>query len=257
MLIDSHVHTRFSTDSKMTIEEALEVAKEKGIGFIVTEHLDLDYPEAESFLFDLDQYFSEYEPYRDDNLGLGVEIGMVECLEEKYSQIISAYPFDFVIGSIHVVDTVEVHVEEFSKLGTKRKVYEKYFKAMNRCLESYDIIDSLGHIDYIARYSRFVDQEIYYEEFHEHIDPVLKVLVEKEKALEINTRRLTKKEIITALLPIYKRFRTLGGTMVTIGSDAHVAKDVGKGMAEALEIAEQSNLKVVSYSQRKPEYINL
>ncbi|QGG48456.1 histidinol phosphate phosphatase [Heliorestis convoluta] len=255
MLFDTHIHTRFSTDSTMTIEEAIAVAEKKGIGLIVTEHLDLEYPEPGSFLFDLDEYFSEYERYRGESLRLGVEIGMLEGLHDQNQQIIEAYPFDYVIGSVHVVDMIEVHTEEFSRLGSKRKVYEKYFQAMNCCLENYDSIDSLGHIDYVARYARYPDKEIYYDELQEHIDAVLKTVAQKEKAIEINTRRLTKREIIEALIPIYKRFRTLGGTMVTLGSDAHKAADVGKGMKEALEIAEQCNLKVVTYRQRQAEVI--
>ena len=43
MVFDSHIHTKFSTDSNMDILEAIAVSKEKNIGIIITEHLDLDY----------------------------------------------------------------------------------------------------------------------------------------------------------------------------------------------------------------------
>lgn len=61
---------------------------------------------------------------------------------------------------------------------------------MLECIEKYVFIDSLGHIDYIARYARFEDNEIYYMDFRNEIDEILRTLIQNEKAIEINTRRI-------------------------------------------------------------------
>ena len=44
MIFDTHMHCRYSIDSKMNIDEAKAAAEKLGIGMIITEHWDEDYP---------------------------------------------------------------------------------------------------------------------------------------------------------------------------------------------------------------------
>jgi histidinol-phosphatase (PHP family) len=50
-MFDTHVHTTFSTDSKMNIENALKSAKKRGVALILTEHMDIGYPNQGEFIF--------------------------------------------------------------------------------------------------------------------------------------------------------------------------------------------------------------
>lgn len=253
MLFDTHTHTRFSTDSTMIFEDALAQAKKLGMGITITEHMDLAYPgEAEAFVFNSDDYFAAYGPYRSDSVLLGIELGMrVDCLEDNRC-LVANYPFDYVLGSIHIVDDMDIYCTEFYHGRTKEDVYNQYFAAMIACLEKYDFIHALGHIDYIARYARFADTEIRYHEFARSIDRVLELLANSGKALEINTRRLDSKERIETLLPIYRRFAQLGGKLVTIGSDAHKAIDVGRRIETGMEMAKACGLIAVRYENGQP-----
>lgn len=251
MIFDTHMHTVFSTDSKMTLEQVLLKQKELGIGVIITEHMDLKYPEPDSFMFDVKKYFETYNPYRKENFKIGVEVGMrQDCLEDN-CKLIERYPFDFVIGSIHVIDNIDIYEACFYE-KSKAEVYQRYFTAMLECVECYDCIDSLGHIDYIARYARYEDKEVYYHECSEAIDKVLTVIAEKNMALEINTRRLESQSAAQLLMPIYHRFYELGGRMITIGSDAHRPQEIGKGFQTALTMAKEAGLKPVYFNERKP-----
>ena len=81
---------------------------------------------------------------------------------------------------------------------------------------------------------------------------MLSQLAQRDKALEINTRRLVTPDAREALLPVYHRFRELGGRLVTIGSDAHNAQDIGRGMDIALEMAAVCGLTPVYFKERKP-----
>ncbi|SFL79681.1 histidinol phosphate phosphatase [Pelosinus propionicus] len=254
MLFDSHMHTCFSTDSKMKMADAVVKAEELNIGIIITEHMDIAYPEPKAFIFDVEKYFSQYAQYRNEKVLLGIEIGMrSDCLEEN-CRLVEKYPFDYVIGSVHVIDNIDLYTPEFYQGRTKQEAYEHYFKAMKQCVTCYDGIHSLGHIDYIARYARFQDPEVYYHEFSDYIDEILTILAQKEKALEINTRRLGNKAAVETIIPIYKRFYELGGRIVTIGSDAHNVKDVGRELLAGLEIAERSNLNVVHFKEGKLQF---
>lgn len=255
MLFDTHMHTRFSTDARMTMREAKAKGRDLGLGIIITEHMDLDYPQPEAFTFDVDEYFRVYGPHRGDAVLLGIEIGMRPDLVKENAALIGRYPFDFVIGSIHVIDRIDIYQEDFYHGRTKAEVYGQYFASMLTCLEGYDFIDSLGHIDYISRYARLADPELHYAEFAAALDAVLGRVAAGGKALEINTRRLDSADTVAALLPIYHRFRQLGGELVTIGSDAHTARDIGNHFPVALDMAEACGLRAVYYKDRRPEYM--
>lgn len=253
-MFDSHIHTKFSTDSDMNIDEAINSANKKNIKLIITEHMDLGFKSENKFCFNVDDYFKEYLKYRNENLLLGIELGMEKDLIDEGKSIIDNYDFDFVLGSIHLINKKDLYFEDFYKDKTKKEAYSIYFENMIYNLKMYDFIDSLAHIDYISRYARYPDKEIYYDDFKDYIDEVLKILVEKEKSIEINTRRLNDKNAINNLIKIYKEFKSLGGKTVTIGSDSHNPNDIGNNFKLAREIADFCNLKIVYYKKRKPVY---
>lgn len=250
-MFDSHVHTQFSTDSNMKIEDAIKKANSMDLGITITEHMDLKYPDKNKFWFDVDHYFQDYSKYRSDNLLLGMEMGMrSDCLEEN-RDLNNNYNFDYIIGSVHLVNDIDLYDEIFYTNRNKSEVYEEYFKCMLQCVKLYDFVDSLGHIDYIARYARFSDPEIYYNEFLEYFDEILRVIIKNNSVMEINTRRIGDKNTIENLIKIYKRFRELGGEFVTLGSDSHYCDDIGKNFKDGERIAEICGLKIVHFKERK------
>lgn len=252
---DSHMHTKFSTDSRMKLEEVMERINRLDMGAVITEHMDINFPIEGHFFFKVDDYFKEYSPYRSDNLLLGIELGMkMDCLGEA-REMVSRYPFDFVLGSIHLVDNNDIYGKDFYMGRSKLETYRRYLEIMLECIKSYDFVDSLGHIDYIARYANYDDREIYYEDFHDYIDKVLRVVAQRDIALELNTRRLGDIRAAENLEKIYRRFYELGGRMVTIGSDAHMIDSVGSNFKIAEEIAERCGLRAVYFKERKPQYL--
>jgi histidinol-phosphatase (PHP family) len=241
----------------MPIEEVIKKTRELNIGAIITEHIDMNYPDPSAFKLDVEGYFAEYDAYRNNALLLGIEVGMGIDEVEENRRLVEAQSFDYVLGSIHIIDNIDIYDEIFYQGKSKEEVYNRYFETTLECLQAYDYIDSLGHIDYIARYARFEDREIYYDQHAEYIDEVLKLLIKKGKALEVNTRRLANPVTVNNVASIYKRYGELGGKWITIGSDAHVSGDVGKHFQIALELAQFCNLKPVYYKTRKMQYCSL
>ncbi|MCT8976946.1 histidinol phosphate phosphatase [Clostridium sp. CX1] len=253
-MFDTHVHTKISTDSKMELEDAIKLAKDKDISLIITEHMDLKFPKEGLFCFDAEDYFNQYAKYRNDRLLLGIEIGMKDDCVYESKELIENYPFDYVLGSIHLVNNLDIYYPKYYEGVSKKEAYKSYFNAMLKAVNEFDFIDSMGHIDYIARYSKFEDREIYYEEFSEIIDKILKTIIEKEKCMELNTRRLDDIKVAKNLIPIYKRFRELGGREITLGSDAHNSLAIGGNFSVAKEIVDFCDLRVVYFKDRKKQY---
>lgn len=252
MVFDTHMHTKFSTDSKMNIEDAINKAKDENIGIIITEHMDINFPVEGQFVFDCEKYFDEYNKHRNDKVLLGIELGLrMDCIDENI-KVIDNNNFDFVLGSIHVVDKIDIFFKEYyERFSNKKVAYEKYLETMHECIKTYDCFDAMAHIDYICRYSPYDDREMYYRKFADYIDEVLKVLIEKDKVIEINTARLNQDVAIENLTDIYTRYKELGGKYVTVGSDSHNANDIARNFKAAYRVIEKVGLKSVYFKDRK------
>ena len=254
MYFDSHIHTEFSADSEMKAAEALREAEKQGLGLVFTEHLDYDYPAAgeEEFIFDPAAYWAAYESLRaKGNLSLGVEMGMMASAHEKNAAFLRRAPFDFVLGSIHFLDVKDLYYPETFEGREKREMYHEYLTVMRDEIYAHPFINTLAHIDYIARNAPFDNPELSYGDFADEIDAVLRALVETDTVIEINTRRLSAPRGIKELAPIYRRYYELSGRYVTIGSDAHVPEGVARNYDRARELACIFDLRIVTFRERQ------
>ena len=251
MLFDSHVHTEVSADSEMKAQDALAAAEAQGIGLVFTEHIDFSYQGEKEFIFSPEEYWAAYEPLRGERLSLGVELGMVPGELEMAKAFLARAPFDEVIGSIHLIDGGDIYEPSTYEGKTQQEIYLRYFTLMRDMVRQNPYIDTLAHIDYIARYAPYEHPDISYEVWHDAIDEVLRAVVETETALEINTRRFGDRLAMKELAPIYRRYAELGGRDVTLGSDAHKRETVGAHLALAAQMAEAYGLQTVTFHERK------
>ena len=251
MLFDSHLHTEVSADSEMKAEDALARAEALGIGLVFTEHIDFSYQGKLSFIFSPEDYWKTYEPLRGGRLSLGVELGMVPGELEMAKAFLARAPFDEVIGSIHLIDGGDIYEPSTYEGKTQQEVYLRYFTLMRDMVRENPYIDTLAHIDYIARYAPYEEPGISYADWQDAVDGVLRAVVETDTALEINTRRFGDRFAMKELAPIYRRFAEMGGRLVTIGSDAHRTEVVGAHLSLAVQMAEAYGLEIVTFRERK------
>ena len=255
MIFDSHMHTKFSADSDMSATEAVARARSLNLGVVFTEHFDFGVTvDGKSFDFDPTAYMTEYANLRGADVRLGVEVGLRQVAREVNANFLSRADFDFVIGSSHLVDDLDIYYPEFYADKDKPTAYRKYFAQMAAEVEVADF-DALGHIDYICRAAPYDNPEIDYRTFAAEIDAVLKIVVAREKVLEVITRRFDKDRAVRELVPVYKKYRALGGRFVTIGSDAHRVSAVGKCFARAVDFVRELDLTVVTFRERKLEFL--
>ena len=182
---------------------------------------------------------------------LGIEIGMQESTAAHDDSLGREYPFDFILGSMHCVNGRDLYEAKTYDGKTKVEAVREFLTATLANLRLHDNFDSFAHIDYMCRYMPYAERELIYAEASELFDEVFKLLVAKDKAIEINTRRLDEPQAVETLLVLYKRFRELGGRYATLGSDAHYTEHVGRRLGIAREIAEAANLVPVYFEQRK------
>jgi len=260
MLFDTHMHCEFSCDSEMTLLQAIETAKVQGIGMIVTEHWDYDYPtNPTEFLFDLDAYFKNFEPYRTDTVLRGIEIGMQRHTAAKDELVAIEHDFDYVLGSIHCMGRKDIYEPDCYFGRNRAEVVEEFLDDTIYCLETHDNYDAFAHIDYICRYWPYegVEKQLHLEDNPAKFDKLFKLLISGNKPIEINTRRLADAEAAKALLPIYARYQALGGKYCTIGSDAHYTEHIGRDLSIAIKLAQATGLQPVYFRERKMQPMEL
>lgn len=102
-------------------------------------------------------------------------------------------------------------------------------------------------------------REVSYEVYKDRVDDILKALIEQNKALELNTSGL--RQAIGKTMPcptVIKRFKELGGKYLTIGSDAHRWADVGSGVEDGYQIAQNAGFDHITiFVNREPVLLPL
>ena len=177
---------------------------------------------------------------------------MTADTNDRNREIVGSHPFDMVIGSIHFMLGKDIYYPEFfAMFPGKKEVFSEYLDTMAEMISTFDDFDTLGHIDYIGRVAPYPDPLLYYEDYPDRFDRVLRLLINKEKSLEINTRQFDKPKAVAALRTICQRYRDLGGQYVTIGSDAHTPAVVGAHLSEAYALAGECGLTPVIYMNRQ------
>ena len=171
------------------IEKSIELGL-KTITF--TDHLDLDYAE-EPGLFELDlanyvpKILQVRETYQKDiEILLGLELGLQPHLAEIHGEIVNSYPWDYVIGSSHVVKGVDPYYPAFWENHSEEEGYRLYFESILENINAFKNFDAYGHLDYIVRYGPNKDKFYTYEKYADILDIVLKAMIVENIALEVN-----------------------------------------------------------------------
>ena len=256
-MFDFHMHSRVSFDGHDTGEAMAKAALAAGLTEICfTDHLDYDPLEQMGVLaFDTDAYNTEYD--RLDVPGLiirrGCEFGMTPDNTDQFRQDLNRRPFDFVLGSVHFVDDLDVYYEDYWKDKSIFQAERRYLEATLECVQIHDDYDVLAHLTYIAKTHCHPDpRPVCYREHQEIIDEILRILAAKGKGLELNTSGMDRCGAFLPDADIFRRFRELGGQIVTVGSDAHRTNRVGQYSREAGTILRDIFGYVCTFEERKP-----
>lgn len=264
---DFHLHSSFSSDSDSPMEEMVRSGIEKGLSVMcITEHLDKDYPSKYGLTFDLDlpEYWNTYTKIKEKfadliDLRFGIELGLQPHLGDFHRELLSRYPFDFVIGSSHVVRDIDPYEDEFYEGRSEEGAYLEYFTSISKNLDHFSGMDVYGHIDYVVRYGPNKNRNYSYKKYRDILDEILKKIIEKGLGIECNTGGI--KYGLGHPNPceaVLSRYRELGGEIITIGSDAHRPVHVAYAFEQIPEMLKICGFRYYTiFKERKPEFIKL
>lgn len=232
--VDSHVHTRHSSDGHDPIADIVAEAREKGMYYLATtDHLDLELKFGGNKTpipwkhIDLDAYYAEWRAEADKlaaensplKFRLGIEAGFGANVCDKYVETLAKYPFDVVINSVHFVDGWDVYFPNAFFFKSKRRMYGQYLDNIIASLDAPYEYDIIAHIGYVTRNAPYINKKLEYADYPDKFERILKGIIDRGKALEVNTH--------TTLFPteeILRKYYEFGGRKVSFGSDSHHAE---------------------------------
>lgn len=259
-MFEYHMHSNFSDDCAVSMEDMVKGSIEKGLKKICfTDHIDFDYPDpVYPFEIDFPGYIKELnrlqKKYQDKiEIYKGIEVGIQPHLPERYNQFLDQEPLDFIICSLHTVAGADLHSGKLFENQTVRAAHLRYYEELLYCVNHFTNYQILGHLDLVKRYT--IDQPVQ-NDFHEVINEIFKVIIPEGKGIEINTSgvRYGMKNALPSP-DILKLYQANGGEIITIGADAHHIKDINFHFKESLQLLDTLGFKyIATFSQQEPTF---
>lgn len=265
---DFHVHTYYSNDCSAPIRDMVDAAIKANLeGLCLTDHCDIAYPptyQDENYRYE--DYQPEVQKYQEKYKGkieirMGIELGMQPSIVDRNREYLQGKTFDFIIGSIHAVGKQALYGEDYLEGITEEQGIINYFDDLALCIKDTDLYDVVGHIDGVRRYLRTKwvgaeEEAKLFRLMEEPLTQCLKEIIQLGKGIELNTSGL--RYGLGAFHPmnaILKRYKELGGEIITIGSDSHYPQHVGYSFKEARELLLSLGFKYYSlFTNRKAEF---
>ncbi len=259
-MFDFHIHSTVSFDGHDTPEAMARAALERRLQEICfTDHID--YMENDdTMVFDFDHYSRAYDHLEMPGLKIrrGVEFGITPDNPWQLAKDLTRREFDFVIGSVHCVDGVDVYLAPYWEGKTTEEAYAIHLEETYRAVCAHRDFDVLGHLTFVSKCRGNPNKvPVDYQRHRQIVDAILEELAKKDKGLEINTSGVDR---CGAYLPsevFLRRFKELGGRIVTVGSDAHNVERVGQYSREACALLKDIFGYVCTFENRQPIFHKL
>lgn len=256
---DYHVHTEASCDCRATMAEMCRSAVQQGIAEIAfTDHFDpklgdlcYGYYHPERYFAALEAARREFEP-QGLTIRAGIELGEYHLFHADMAPVLAAWPYDFVLGSLHWVGDQIVFDREYFRTNGPHDSFARYFIELER-LARFGGFDVLSHPDVVKRVGYFAVGGFDIRQWEDLVRPVWRACIENGIGIEINTSSLRSGVGEVHPSPESLRwYREMGGEILTIGSDSHRPDHVGAGLSEALDVARAAGFsRLTSFEGRR------
>ncbi|WP_130860377.1 histidinol-phosphatase [Gracilibacillus phocaeensis] len=261
MTFDLHNHHYRCGHAEGQIEDYIQAAIQRGLQYIgIADHSPFFYSEEDQLRPDIAMAKSEFPNYVQEVLELkkkyqgkidvllGMESDYFPAHEEVYRRQYKQYPFDYVIGSVHFVNDVNIFEKgRWDDLNEDERVQEKerYYQLIQQSAKS-GIFQILGHIDAMKGfYPDFSNIET------PIIDETLQVIAQEGVAIEVNTSGKTKD--CGGWYPSHDILERACyyGVDISFGSDAHVPERIGDEWDEVQQTLREIGFKEMVYYVEK------
>ena len=194
---------------------------------------------------------------------LGLELGEGNHDPARAKRIYAMPEYDFILGSLHNLrgeqDFYDMRYESEEQC---HELYERYVDELIE-LAQISCFDCMAHIGYCLRYmhKQGFNAELDMARYGDKLDRLLHTLIDNGRGIEMNVADLVpggREDPLLRPFPgvdVLRRYRELGGDIITVGSDAHNTGAAGVGIREGLGLLAEIGFKYVAvYRRHKPEF---
>ena len=244
-LADYHTHSRISPDAHAPMTEMAEAALAAGMDEICfTDHVEpMTWDRRAQVDYDWTAMVREFRAAQAAmgdriRLRLGAELGeVVWDLPHAEELLAAAPPLDFVIGSNHVLTErygdIDLYFFDPRDEAEALDGIRDYLGLVKRTAR-WGRFDVLGHLTLPLRYlNERRGFHLTFDGFEPEVEEIFRILIENGRGIELNTNRGNTPLPDGKWLRLY---RSLGGEIVTLGTDAHTPDMVGRGIREGQEL---------------------
>jgi histidinol-phosphatase (PHP family) len=256
-LFDYHVHSNFSVDCRVPVEEMCKAAVAAGVTELaITDHVDHEPADPGYGFYQADEYFEAIERARAKFEGqlvllAGAEVDFNRRTADQVERFISQHEYDFVIGSVHYGDGGEIIFPDYFAPRTLEGVFMPYFDEIEAAIDT-GWFDTIGHLDLPKRYTPKSHRTYDPLAFKERLEPIFRKLIAKGMSFEINTSGIRQTPKTSMPGPaIVRWYVEAGGRLITIGTDSHALQTVGAGLAKTLDMLELCGIDSVSSFRKR------
>jgi histidinol-phosphatase (PHP family) len=257
ILIDYHVHTDNSFDSKTPMKQMCQRAVDLGVSELAfTDHFNNHLLDIDIGYYNPDRFFEDIRMCRQEfpalNILAGIEVGEPHRWARKIQPVLTKHPYDLVLGSLHWVGRENVFQPQYFQTRYPREAYLNYFDELLVMIQKGDF-DILAHVDLPKRVGYEMYKGFDITEYEPQIRAIWQACIDKGITPEINTKalRMGVHELHPSPLALWW-YVEMGGRQLTIGSDAHHTSSLSSGITEAIQAATSVGLtRICRYNQRK------
>lgn len=267
-MLDLHTHTYLCGHAKGEMEEYIAEAINKGISILgISDHLPHNHipplgpftrlaMDEKNLPYYVDSVLALKEKYRDSlEILLGIEADFYPQYEDKTALLLEKYPFDYAIGSVHVLGDWLFDSPRFIEEWDRRNVdsvYLEYYEVIKKLAKS-RLFNIVGHLDLPKKFNHRPKNDL-----NGVITELAKEIKKSGLVVELNSSglRYAASEIYPSLEIIH--ILRSEEVPITLGSDAHQPNEVGENFHLSLKIARDLHFSNLTFfRQKKPFSISL
>ena len=260
-MFDFHIHSTVSFDGHGTPEQMARAAAAAGLKEICfTDHIDDDPQGVLQQRFTPEGYAAAYDGLHVPGLTIrrGMEFGMLPDNRASFDECLQWREFDFVLGSIHYADGLDVYYQPYWDGKTQWEGERRYLENVLACVRAHDGFDVLGHLTDISKArANPTHRPVPLQEHREVVEQILKTLISKGKGIEINSSGVFRSGELLPPAEYLRLYKELGGEIVTMGSDAHTPDRVGEYADRTMAMLKEIFGYVCTFEGRKPVFHKL
>ncbi len=254
--VNFHCHEAHSSDATGSVAEVAAAAARRGVRVLcITNHVERLSQDGTTWAFDpaeararLDDCLAEIERCRARfpalEVRFGAELEYRTEWREGLEQLCRALPFDFLLGSVHVVEGLPISggpgVDAAFAGRSEREVYEAYFDKVLEMVR-WGGFDVVAHLDLVKRFGARHHGPFRPERYARAIAAIFRECVRRGIGIEVNASGLAAPcaEPMPGL-PLLVAARQAGVPFLTLGTDGHAPEQVDRGLAEVERLARRA-----------------